>query len=176
MIPMWIRRLIAILALSVAALAQTKDSAPRYLGSYTVASAPAAASWSGYVIVITDSATAGSCTSGGGSAISLCRSSGSAWVTLGGAGTTYTAGASGAITITGSTIDVDTAYVPGKTTANVFTGSNTLSGASLTAPIRAATPASSTAACTQWEVAVDASYVYVCTSTNVWKRSALSAF
>lgn len=91
-----------------------------------------------------------------------------------------TAGASGALVIsptTGAVVgDVDTAYVPGKTTTNIFTGSNTFSGASLTAPIRAATPASSTAACTQWEVAVDSSYIYVCYSTNLWKRSALSAF
>jgi hypothetical protein len=42
--------------------------------------------------VVTDAATAGSCTSGSGTAISLCRDSGSAWVPLGdggGAGAAY---------------------------------------------------------------------------------------
>lgn len=94
---------------------------------------------------------------------------------IGSGGGSYTAGPSGALTISGGVIDI-TEYVPGKASAATITGPWTFSGASLTAPIRNATPASSTAACTQWEIAVDASYVYICTSTNVWKRSALSAF
>ena len=38
------------------------------------------------------------------------------------------------------------------------------------------TPATSSAACTAGQIGVDASYVYVCTATNTWKRAALSAF
>ena len=32
----------------------------------------------------------------------------------------------------------------------------------------------SDAACTQWEIQADASYVYICTATGVWKRAALT--
>jgi len=38
------------------------------------------------------------------------------------------------------------------------------------------TPASSTAACNQGDMAWDASYVYVCVATNSWKRSGLAAW
>jgi hypothetical protein len=38
------------------------------------------------------------------------------------------------------------------------------------------TPASGTAAGTAGDIAWDANYVYVCTATNTWKRSALTAF
>jgi hypothetical protein len=38
------------------------------------------------------------------------------------------------------------------------------------------TPASSSATCTQGAFEFDANYVYVCTATNTWKRSALSTF
>lgn len=38
------------------------------------------------------------------------------------------------------------------------------------------TPASSSAACTQGDFEYDASFVYVCTSTNTWKRATLAAF
>lgn len=38
------------------------------------------------------------------------------------------------------------------------------------------TPASSSEACTAGDHADDASYHYVCTATNTWKRVALSAF
>ena len=38
------------------------------------------------------------------------------------------------------------------------------------------TPASSSAACRSPKTAYDASYVYVCTTTNTWKRAALSSF
>lgn len=40
----------------------------------------------------------------------------------------------------------------------------------------AQTPASATAAGNQGEIAWDSSFVYVCTSTNVWRRAALSAW
>jgi hypothetical protein len=38
------------------------------------------------------------------------------------------------------------------------------------------TPASSSAACTTGDFEVDASFAYVCTATNTWKRTALSTF
>ena len=40
----------------------------------------------------------------------------------------------------------------------------------------AKTPASSTAACDQGEIAWDANYIYVCRATNTWVRSALSTW
>jgi hypothetical protein len=44
------------------------------------------------------------------------------WVPGAGGGGSYTAGATGALTITGSVIDVDTAYVPNKTGSQTITG------------------------------------------------------
>lgn len=38
------------------------------------------------------------------------------------------------------------------------------------------TPASSSATGTQWQIRVDASYIYVCTATNTWKRVAISTW
>ena len=38
------------------------------------------------------------------------------------------------------------------------------------------TPASSTAACNQGDVAWDANYVYVCVATNSWKRAGLASW
>ena len=40
----------------------------------------------------------------------------------------------------------------------------------------AATPASSSAACTTGMIQWDANFVYVCVATNTWKRSGLSSF
>jgi hypothetical protein len=40
----------------------------------------------------------------------------------------------------------------------------------------AKTPASSTAACDQGEIAWDANYIYVCRATNTWMRAALSTW
>ncbi len=40
----------------------------------------------------------------------------------------------------------------------------------------AKTPASSTAACHQGELAWDANYIYVCRATNTWMRAALSTW
>lgn len=105
-----------LLLVSAALAAQVKDTAPRYIGSYTVATLPAAASWSGYVAVVTDASTTGSCTSGGGSAMSLCRSTGSAWTGLGGS---LTAGSG--ITIAGSTVSADTAVMLSRATAQAGT-------------------------------------------------------
>lgn len=45
-------------------------------------------------------------------------------------------------------------------------------------PLRIAsqTPASASAACTQWTVTADASYVYVCVATDTWKRTAIATW
>jgi len=55
------------------------------IGSYTVATLPAHGAINA-LVVVTDAATAGSCTVGGGTALSLCRDSGSAWVPVGDGG------------------------------------------------------------------------------------------
>ena len=55
------------------------------IGSYTVATLPAT-STVGTLAIVTDASTAGSCTAGGGTALSLCRWSGAAWTTVGGSG------------------------------------------------------------------------------------------
>lgn len=52
------------------------------VGYYTVAGLPAAGVL-GRVAVVTDASVAGSCTVGGGSALTLCRDSGAAWIPLG---------------------------------------------------------------------------------------------
>ncbi len=65
-------------------MAQSKVAGPLYLGSFTISTLPAAASYSGYLAVATDSLTAGTCTTNGGTATTLCRSNGSAWIPLGG--------------------------------------------------------------------------------------------
>jgi hypothetical protein len=59
-----------------------KTLATPIIGSYTVAGLPAAGT-AGRVAIVTDAAIAGSCASGGGSARSLCRDTGSAWEPLG---------------------------------------------------------------------------------------------
>ncbi|MDR3418811.1 MAG: hypothetical protein P4L83_21765, partial [Nevskia sp.] len=78
-------------------------------------------------------------------------------------------------------------YVNG-TNGSLVTGTEALSitsagaatfGGTVTAPrliTTPATPASSSAACTIGQIAVDASYVYVCTATNTWKRAALASW
>lgn len=55
------------------------------LGAYTVAGLPAAGT-AGRLAVVTDAATAGSCTSGSGSGLSLCRDTGAAWAPVGDGG------------------------------------------------------------------------------------------
>ncbi len=60
------------------------------LGPYTVATLPAAGT-PNRIAIVTDASVAGSCTSGGGSARSLCRDTGTAWESLGdGIGTGHT--------------------------------------------------------------------------------------
>jgi len=38
------------------------------------------------------------------------------------------------------------------------------------------TPASHTAPGTQWQVAIDANYIYVCVAKNSWKRVAIASW
>jgi len=54
--------------------------------SSTVAGLPAASSNTNKLYIVTDAATAGSCTSGSGSALSLCRSNGTIWQPVGDGG------------------------------------------------------------------------------------------
>ena len=55
------------------------------IAAYTVATLPTPGT-AGRLAVVTDAATAGSCTSGGGTSLALCRDSGSVWVPLGDGG------------------------------------------------------------------------------------------
>jgi hypothetical protein len=59
------------------------------VGAYTVAGLPAATT-AGQLAIVTDGASTGNCTSGGGSSLALCRASGSAWVPLGDGGSGHT--------------------------------------------------------------------------------------
>lgn len=56
------------------------------LPSFTVAFLPSAPTYINQIVIASDSLTAGSCTSGGGSNRTLCFSTGLAWVPVGGAG------------------------------------------------------------------------------------------
>lgn len=62
-------------------------------------------------------------------------------------------------------------------TAAVISGAGIMDINADTIRLRTArTPAPSTSACNQGEISWDASYVYVCTATNTWKRAALAAY
>lgn len=61
------------------------------LHSYIVATLPTPASTTiGFIVTVTDAATPGSCTLGGGSGYALCRNNGTTWSSLGGNGSTGT--------------------------------------------------------------------------------------
>lgn len=75
----------AIAQTHVAGLVAAMAGKQALIGSYTVATLPAHGS-SNALVVVTDAATAGSCSVGGGTALSLCRDSGSAWEPVGGSG------------------------------------------------------------------------------------------
>ena len=86
----------------------------------------------------------------------------------------------GRLTIKGSTNNGSTNILVGRNSdeTNVFSvdtnGGITIGQLKLSALNTA--PATSSEACVTGEVRVDASYVYVCTSTNAWKRSALTTW
>ena len=60
-----------------------------------------------------------------------------------------------------------------KAIASDISGNVTIPG---TLGITLSTPATSGATCVAGQITADASYVYVCTATNTWKRAALSSF
>lgn len=159
---------------ALACTAQVKDAAPRAIATFTIAAGarqlPAAASWSGYTVVVDDAATAGSCTVGGGSALSYCRSSGSAWVSLGGSGGggTYTAGLSGCLSVTGSVIDIVDACIATKTLPATILSPWDFSGATSTSPVKVTTSDPVTCAVGMKIFRSDTGKNRTCTSTNVW--------
>ena len=78
------------------------------LTSYTVATLPAAGT-ANRIAMVTDAATSGSCTSGGGSARAMCRDTGSAWEPVGDGGSGGGAG---------SNVPVCTKYTVAETAFN----------------------------------------------------------
>lgn len=104
-----------LLLSTLALVAQSVDLYPRKMSAFTVATLPTVGA--GYVAVVTDAATAGSCTVGSGSELALCRYSGSAWVSLGGA--SFVAGTG--ITCVGSTCSADSAVVEFRSTQQAGT-------------------------------------------------------
>jgi hypothetical protein len=110
--------------------------------------------------------------SGGGFYTYFCTGA-NTWTQFG-----YVAGGSGALAANCSSLpcSIDTtAAVPLKSSANTWTGANNFSGSAFVS-IPTGTPASSSAACTAGSIQYDASYFYICTATNTWKRVALSSF
>jgi hypothetical protein len=93
--------------------------------TYSVGTLPSpGATIPGLVVTVNDALTAGSCTSGGGSAISLCRNSGSAWVPLGGAGSltsiTFSSPLTGGAIVGSGTVGCPTCVISsGTLTANL---------------------------------------------------------
>jgi len=88
-----------------------------------------------------------------------------------------TTGGSGALdcsTVPGQ-CDIVTALVPLKATANVFSGANDFSASPFVA-IPTGTPATSSAACTRGSIQYDSSFLYICITSNTWKRLALASF
>jgi len=77
--------LAALPGLTMAQVGPTSGGNGTPINSYTVAGLPGTASV-GRLVVVTNASTAGSCTIGGGTALSLCRWSGAAWATVGGSG------------------------------------------------------------------------------------------
>ena len=102
---------------------------PRTIGAGANQLPAAAAGNAGWITVVTDAASGSDCTAGGGTAAALCRSNGSAWVPLGGAG------GSGAGDVTGPT-GADLGEVPVfDTTGKQISGSGcTVTDGELTCP------------------------------------------
>lgn len=89
-------------------------------------------------------------------------------VTVAGA---YTAGGSGAITITGATIDIDTAVMCTKTATCAPTGAFDLSGSAATKSMKTGTATPGTCAVGELFYDTDApagQNIYGCTATNTW--------
>ncbi len=92
----------------------------------------------------------------------------------GGAGavSSVTAGPTGAVTVSPTTgavvVDVDPAYVPNLTGANIWTGVNDFSGATRTAPMKVATSDPGTCTVGDFLFRSDTSTTKACTATNTW--------
>lgn len=102
------------------------------IGAYTVATLPAAGT-ANRVAIVTDAATAGSCTSGSGSARAWCRDTGSVWESIGDGGSgggTINSGATNVIPkyVASTTIDDSLLSDDGTTLAYSGTGGMSLSG------------------------------------------------
>lgn len=124
--------LTVLVALALPLLAQLKDAGPRHFGPYTVATLPAAASYSGYEVTVIDGATADSCISGGGSFKTKCRSNGTIWEAIGG-GTTSVSGLTDLLaTRTSGTVVAVAAgnQVIGNTSTSILAQTVTLTGGS----------------------------------------------
>jgi len=114
---------ILALALPLTLLSQVKDSSPRTYATFTVTTLPTASSWSGGIVTVTDSLTDGSCTSGGGTFASLCRSNGSSWVSIGGSGGGGSVSAGTGINVVGSTVSIDQTVTQTRATLQAGTSS-----------------------------------------------------
>jgi hypothetical protein len=85
----------------------------------------------------------------------------------------YTAlGGSGALAITGGSLDIVSSVVPMKAAANSFTGVNTFTQLAITS----STPSSSSAACVADTIWRDANFLYLCVSSGSIKRIAWTTF
>jgi hypothetical protein len=90
-------KLAVLLLISISAVAQNSTntpSRPRRFTEFTVATLPAASTTTGQTFIVTDAASSGSCSSGGGSFRTWCRSNGSSYDAVGDGGS----GGSGAST------------------------------------------------------------------------------
>lgn len=85
--------------------------------------------------------------------------------------TSVGAGASGALSCTGTTnvlCDIVTAYVPGKTTSNTWTGVNDFSGATSTKPMKVATSDPATCGVGEFLYRSDTDALKKCSAVNTW--------
>lgn len=80
------KKLLLVLLMACAAYGQEKDSSPRTLAVFTVATLPAAASWTNNIVLVTDGNAAGDCTTGTGAVRVVCVSDGTVWSSVGGSG------------------------------------------------------------------------------------------
>jgi hypothetical protein len=116
---------------AVAALAAMPGGANTYTGynnfsgasirlpETVVGSLPTASANTGKVYVVTDASTAGSCTSGSGTARSICRSNGTIWESIGGA---PGGGGGPALQLNGAAVSDATANFMSGTGVNVING------------------------------------------------------
>lgn len=150
-------KLVVVILTALSVFAQTKDASPRTLANDATLPATCTVGQ----IFFDNDATAGQNVYG-------CTATNTWTLQAGGGGTTYTAGPSGALSISGSTIDVDTAYIPGKTTSNTWTGVNDFSGATRTAPMKVGTSDPGTCTVGDFLYRSDADVVKKCSATNTW--------